>query len=381
MPEIDSLRDLAAEFRPPPYDDLVAVSRGRRRRLAAVTSLSAAAAVVAVIVGVPSITGGTDTAPPTGPSPSPSLTRTTAPAAPMVNGRIQSLDEFLGRVGIACGDCYWPASGFDQHTGTLLLPDLEPDDGHGGRGLADIRVIGRDGPVARLACPDDIPCPVGDVPLSPGPGADQFSMLASHDQVRVLGFDGAVRRRIDLSSALDEDDNAYVGWLAWSPDGHRLAVQTGGAGHARIWLFDRDGGEPQLAYTASSTEDLPRLAITWVSWSPDGSRLGFVEEHWNLAAEFGRPKSERSESTQAVSLSVSNAEPGAPAAARTLYEYPEDHPQYNDDAPSVFLWSPDGARVAVRFYDQLLELSAEDGTVLAEDPFTSGLLIWPARQP
>lgn len=72
MPDIDQLRELTGQFRPPPYADLVAVSRTRRRRLTAVRGLVAAAAVLAVIVGVQSISGHENTAPPVGPSPSPS---------------------------------------------------------------------------------------------------------------------------------------------------------------------------------------------------------------------------------------------------------------------------------------------------------------------
>ena len=71
MPDIDQLRELTGQFRPPPYADLVAVSRTRRRRLTAVTGLIAAAAVVVAIVGVQSIGGTENTAPPVGPSPSP----------------------------------------------------------------------------------------------------------------------------------------------------------------------------------------------------------------------------------------------------------------------------------------------------------------------
>jgi hypothetical protein len=347
-------------------------SRRRQRR---VVGMGVAAAVLTVIVAGLAVSRSNDnTAPPVGP---PSPARTTDTANPMVNGQIQSTDEYLGHIGAVCGGCYWPGSPFDQDTGTVLLIDPEPD---GGPTIGGIRVIGRDGLMARLVCPDDFPCPDG-YAMSLGPGADEFSVLARRDEVQVMAFDGTVRRRIDLSAALDGDANAYVEALAWSPDGERLAVGTAESGLRRIWLFDRDGAEPHVAYTASGSERFPRLALTGIAWSPDGSRLGFVEAHWNMAAEFGRPGSEIDESTKAVSLSVSEAEQGAPEAATTLYEYPKPHPVYDDDAPEVFLWSPDGTRVAIRFYDQFLELAADDGSVLAEHPFVGGDLIWPARQP
>lgn len=361
-------------------DDLLSAAaagaqRSRRQQRGAV-GFSAAAAVLVVVISALAITRSDDnTAPPVGPSPSP--TRTTATANPMDNGQIQSTDEYLGQIGAACDSCYWPGSPFDQDTGAVLLIDPEPD---GGPGIGGIRVMGRDGLMARLSCPDDFACPAG-YATSLGPGADEFSVLARQDEVQVVAFDGAVRTSIDLSAVLNDGDNTYVAALAWSPDGDRLAVGTAGSGLRRIWLFGRDGSEPQLAYTASASERFPRLALTRIAWSPDGSRLGFVEGHWNMAAELGRPESEIDESTKAVSLSVSQAEQGAQDAATTLYEYPKPHPVYDDDAQDVFLWSPDGTRVAIRFYDQFLELAADDGSFLAEHPFVGGDLIWPARQP
>ncbi len=366
----------------PVYGDLDrAIERAdhkRRRRAGMIAGLVAAAAVVAVIAGALAVTRDANTMAPIDPATStPSSTPTTPPANPIVNGRIQTAEEYLRRVDAACDDCYWPGSAFDQATRTMLVIDSDPRD----RAITGIRAIGPDGQVAGLTCPADFACPQSYL-MDLGPGPDEFSILANANQVAVLGFDGTLRRRIDVSAALDEDGASHVSALAWSSEGNRLAVQTGGSGQARIWLFDRDGAQPQLAYTASSTERHPRLAITGLAWSPDGSRLGFVEEHWNMAAEFGRPKSEISESTKAVSLLLPDAGQGGPVAAKTLHEYTKDrHPQYNDDAPSAFLWSPDGARVAVRFYDEFLELSAEDGTVLAEHPFIEGLLVWPARQP
>ena len=51
----------------------------------------------------------------------------------------------------------------------------------------------------------------------------------------------------------------------------------------------------------------------------------------------------------------------------------------------AFLWSPDGARVAVTVFGQVLELSADDGSVLAGHPVMEGdvpietlrPLVWP----
>jgi hypothetical protein len=354
--------------------------RERRRRAGMIAGLVATAAVVAVIAGALAVTRGARTATPINPATSTPTSAGTVPAADRIlNGRIQTAEEYLGRVAARCDDCYWPGTVFDQADGTLLVIDSDPRD----RDVTGIRVFGPDGQVASLACPTDFACPRSYL-MDLGPGPEEISMVPNTNtgEVQVLGFDGNLRRTIDVSGAVGENELAYLSGLAWSPDGHRLAVQTRARAQAQIWLFDRDGSEPSLLHTASSTEGYPRVAVTCLSWSPDGSRLGFVEEHWNMAAEFGRPRSEISESTKAVSLLLPDADGGRPAAARTLYEYTKDrHPLYDDDAPSAFLWSPDGARVAVRFYDELLELSAEDGTVLAEDPFIEDVLVWPAKQP
>lgn len=81
MSDLDVLRDLTGEFRPPPYDDLVAVSRTRRSR--AVTAASVAAAVVVVVVAMAAagVTGPsrTDRAPV---APPPSRTETTKTQSP-----------------------------------------------------------------------------------------------------------------------------------------------------------------------------------------------------------------------------------------------------------------------------------------------------------
>lgn len=81
MSDLDVLRDLTGEFRPPPYDDLVAVSRRRRSR--AVTAAAAAAAVVVVVVAVTATgvtgPGRSDRAPV---APPPSRTETTRSQSP-----------------------------------------------------------------------------------------------------------------------------------------------------------------------------------------------------------------------------------------------------------------------------------------------------------
>ena len=361
---------------------LLADVRRRRATNSALLSAATIAAVLAVVlVGPLALTRNHNSTGPVDPATSNSTpTETTPPAVPMANGRIQTADEYLRQVGAACERCYSgnglnAGSVFDQETGSLLVTESEVDRPRTG----SIQVFGPDGPVTSLACNGDFSCPSSFEELALGPDPDQVSFRADGNQVEVVGFDGASQRTIDVSAALGEDDHAFLAALAWSPDRSRLAVQTQGSSHTRIWLLDRDSGALQLVYTASSTQELPRLAITGIAWSPDGSRLGFIESHWNMAAEFGTPESEMSASTKALTLVLPEPGQALSSGAGTLYEYPNRPQDAAYDGFTVFLWSPDGTRVAVRLYDQVLELSAEDGSVLARRPFMDGLLIWPAE--
>ena len=318
------------------------------------------------------------------PTPTEKTTRTTAPANTMVNGRIQGIEEYLARVRPACDDCSVEGGAFNQETGTLLVISQ----GGVANGPVGLSVVGSNGLLADLSCPHDFACRgtrIGGGTL--GPGADELTIWSSRQRVRVIGYDGTVRRTIDLSEVLDEPPQ--IKGLAWSPDGSRLAVKTRefSSPHAsnwgmvsHVWLVDRDGGDPQRVHTASYTGPLkgkqhPLGYIGSLKWSPDGRRLGFIEEHARLGGV------EESLSIQAVSLLLPGSGQEGPGTARTLYDYATRPFDF-----AAFLWSPDGTRAAVRSSGQVLELSAEDGRVLARHPVECTVesedcspLIWPAR--
>lgn len=373
----------------PAYGDLdraiEQADRERRRRHGMVAGLAAAAAVIAVVVGVLALTlGGSDPRQPIGPStpaptPTEETTQTTEPANAMVNGRIRDIEEHLARVRPACDDCYVEGRAFDQESGTLLVASSRSV----AAGPVGLSVVGADGLLADLSCPGDFACRKdrgGAETL--GPGADELTVSSSHQEVQVIGYDGAVRRTLDLSAVLDE--SSEVAELAWSPDGSRLAVRTSEFSSgliSHIWLVDDDGGDAQRVHTASYTGPLngkAPLGYIWsLAWSPDGRRLGFIEEHARLGG------SEESLSIQAVSLLLPGPGQQGPGRTTTLYDYATRPFDY-----AAFLWSPDGTRVAVRIPDYALELSPEDESVLAQHPFECQMssdrcfpLIWPARQP
>lgn len=373
----------------PVYGDLdraiEQAERERRRRYGVVAGLAAAAAVVALIVGVLAVTGdGDDSSQPIGPALTPTDGASdTTPQA--LNGRIQSTDDYLRRLGIPCDGCIGMTSTFRSDTGTLLVVDPGEDPSHG---IAGIRVVDRDGLVADLRCPSDFACVRDAIDLPGlhlsyglGPGPDEFyESTALEHRLRVWGFDGTPRPDLKLPPEVAYTAGAD---FAWSPDRSRLAVLVNDGSSGGVWLIESNG-EAKLVYQSLEDEARPIEAFYGPSWSPDGGRLGWLEVHWNVTAEFwGGPKGALV-SSKAVSLLLPDPDDDGRGEPTTLYDSTDVNwadPQY-DAVPAIFLWSPDGTRVAIRDYadERVLELSAEDGTVLAEHPFLEGDLIWPERE-
>lgn len=377
-------RGLGADVMVPVDDMLSAAAAGaersrRQQRWAA--GVSAAAAVLVVIVGGLALTrDGNDAQHPVGPStPSETGTRTPVPGDPDAGAQLQSADAYVASVSPACGTCEdgVPIE-FDQSTGRLLLGWWDA----AGGGPVRLAVVGPDGLVADLSCPGDFPCASEDAYLSGsvilGPGEGELSIQLANKELQVVGHDGSVRRTIDLSAALPEDQDVVD--LAWSPDGTRLAVK---ADDRHVWLLDRDGAAAQLVHTSTpgtvpAGGSQPDAQVSGLGWSPDGSRLGLTEtfgarfdNRWKIFAQ------------RVVSLQLPDPGTSGPARARTLYEHEIDPPtDRSRDLVAFGAWSPDGTRVAVTVPDHVLEVSADDGSVRAEHPPIDGyFLVWPARKP
>lgn len=329
---------------------------------------------------------------------------TAALADPLVNGRIQAIR--CRSTGAVCSSRYrsalralrdrwfFSAFAFDQHTGRLLVTAVRRT----GPPVVRLVVVGPRRQVANLPCHGHSATSRSVETFGPGPRELSVWGLpcgSGDGLVQVLGPGGIARRTIDLSAVLADGD-AIVTGMDWSPDGARLAVTTmeaarigesSASGH--IWLVGRDGVDPQRVYTASHGRGTaPAAHISHVAWSPDGSRVGFTEMH----AISSRPWSPR---FQFISLLVPAAGEEGPGSQKTLYEFSLPPSDWRDSqyllpeafGTPEFLWAPDGTRVAVAVRSRVLELSAEDGGVLAthpgfrEDGYPRGFVIWPARRP
>ena len=370
----------------PVYGDLdraiEQADRERRHRYGVVAGLVAAAAVLAVILGALLVTRDADSSPqPVGPSPTPTAKDSAIDPA-LVNGQIIGAQTHFG---VDAGHYDW--RGYDPVTDTgLFATGSDTDRDFGLDGLA---VVGPSGPLATLTCAQHLRCSPEDNRLSfaatLGPGADEVTVESGDGTAQVLGHDGTVRRTLDLTATIT--DGGQVAGVRWSADGSRLAVVTVqhlGAGQdgtiTRAWLVDPDGGDAQLAYSLFVDGLSPRKhagpdfdgeGTIWTAsgwgWSPDGRSLLLdvvtLGQVWHHGAE----------------VVVLDVPPDGPATARTLY-----HSNRHFDWAGNVAWSPDGTRIAVRTRlpgssttHRVTEISADDGSVVAEHPHINDYVIWP----
>ena len=293
--------------------------------------------------------------------PTTAITQTT----PVVNGRITSVQRHLRR---DVGSYHWlafdSASDIGLHVSYRFCRDCRPR----GIGLARFTVVGPDGLVTRLACSDGPLCRASNdgTAATLGPGADEVTIESGDRSLNVLGYDGTLRRTINLNGELARPDD--VGLLAWSPDGNRLAVLTHRARRrSDLWLVQGDA-TPRLAYTSDNPH------VVRAAWSPDGRSLAFEA----LLPSRRHKGWIRSSGADIVVLHRSPAGRSPATTPQTRYRS-----NRHFDWAGNFAWSPDGTRIAVRTSDGIVEISAQDGSVLARHPQnrrTSGWLIWLRRE-
>jgi hypothetical protein len=343
------LIDYHDQIAPPvvPVADDVRRGRQRVRRNRAVVTGAVGLGVAGVVLTASLITGGDRNTHPTPAVSPPSGTATekatdTVPDPVPENGRITSVQKHLGT---SATDYRW--RDFNSASDTGLFASANPCDDCAEE-FDGLTVVGPAGPVSTLACPDALPCPPDEGWISYaatlGPGADEVTVESGDRTLQVIGYDGTVRRTLDLTAIPDYLSD--IRKLAWSPDGGRLAIATA----VDIWLVEGDG-DPQLASS-------PGRIWSLGGWSPDGQSL-LVDQY---AGQTG---------ADVVVLHL--ASDGSPAMTlQTLYR----SDRHFDWAGNV-AWSPDGTRIAVRTKNSIVEISAEDGSVLARHRHRDGWLIWP----
>ena len=365
----------------PVYGDLdLAIeqaNRERRRRSGMIAGV-AAAAVVAVIVGVFAVTrDGNDSPQPVGPVP----TQKETSFDPLLrNGQITGAQRHFG---VRAAHYSWRSFDPVSDTGLFITPGgPDRDDSVQMKGPT---VVGPAGPVATLTCARDLQCSPTDNPVSYvatlGPGVDELTVISGYGTAQVIGHDGTLHGTIDLT-ATNTDGESMLG-LRWSPDGSRLAVVTsqdeGDAYLTRVWLVDR-GGEAHLAYSlrrdltepfTRAGSDFDGAGTIWTAsgwgWSPDGRTLLLdVDVHAGNRSPTG---------ADVVLLHVPPDGAADPVIAQKLF-----HSDRHFDWAGNVAWSPDGTRIAVRTGGSVVEISAEDGSVLAQHPPIDDWLIWPARE-
>jgi hypothetical protein len=332
--------------------------------------------LLAFVAGCTSGTDATD--PSTKAAAGPDSAATTAPrdtrtaSAPVPrNGQITSAERYLSGNARAY---QWRSFDPVSETG-LFVTGAERHRSYGFDGLG---VVAPTGPVATLTCAHDLPCSREDDWLSYtatlGPGADEVTVKSGDGTVQVIGYDGTLRRTLDLGATIT--GGGEVWGLRWSADGSRLAVVTTshpaeGVTVSRVWLVDGDGDDAQLAYSlrldasglSSDTSDFDGEgavfnASAW-GWSPDGQSL-LLDQY--LGRTYG---------ADVVVLHLQPDSAAVPVIARTLY-----HSDRHFDWAGNVAWSPDGTRIAVRTSHHITEISARDGSVVARHPHNPGWLIW-----
>lgn len=333
-------------------------ARGKVVRAVAAGVLAAA---VAACTGSGVPPGRQAAGPSRGPAPATAETAAASPTVPLiVNGRITSARRHL-RTNV--GVYNW--LDFEGASDTGLYVSYGFCDACRPRRItvARLTVVPLTGPETTVTCTDGVPCRArndGNA-ATLGPGADEVSVESGDRTIAVIGYDGVLRRRLDLTATVPRGGD--IGWLAWSPDRSRLAILTGRASRGSdIWLVEGDGA-PQLAYSGTNP------FMFRPAWSPDGQRL-LVDRM--ISRRHGHAFRDSGADVVVLDRSPDGSSPAM--TPQVLYRSNRGF----DEAGNL-AWSPDGTRIAVRTATGVAEISAEDGRVLARHPYsrrTSGWLIW-----
>ena len=162
-------------------------------------------------------------------------------------------------------------------------------------------------------------------------------LLFTHNSegIYTVSVDGLDISKI-VNAGTEEDGVGYLGGLAWSPDGQRLAfwgrndgVHT--VGQAAVYTVKVDGSELIPLYSTSvrppwtAITHAPRPTdVSFLAWSPDGQSIAF------LRSDDGQPK--------LYTVGLDGSDPRVIASPNV--EHPTSH-----WTPGSISWSPDGSRI------------------------------------
>jgi len=249
-------------------------------------------------------------------------------------------------------------------------------------GSGGVAIVDESGTVAEVECPRA--CELGPYPgeAAFGPGDDELTLSGAGEfgapppSLLIIGYDGDVREEIDLSDAGLPGSGPKL--IAWSPDGRELAVAMDDT--PEVWIIPRGGSRARLVHREEAPQlvegryDNPPVVVD-LAWSPDGSRLGILVAN-SYQGNEGEPGSPSKPLPRLIAV------PAEGGDAQTLHTFDFRNP--NSTVPGNFIrewafaWSPDGKRIAVTSEGGIAEISATDGTVLAEHPGVDdyGPLAW-----
>jgi Tol biopolymer transport system component len=305
-----------------------------------------------------------------------------------------------GERGVADGHAAWTSAFDDEDTATLAFTSrVQPGPPPGGdeRVLdADVGdVVALDGSDRRTLVERPVPDPDADPPAyrhdeagpAYSPDGDRVA-FSTNDELaaeeggrgRVIAIAPADAPSVgdveSLADRTDHEDGDIDRDPAWSPDGTRLAFvrerpnDFGGYDDPRVWVVDLTGDAPPVPVTPVS--DLESFSDEGPSWSPDGTELVLVRDHFT-EIELDRPapawsaRSVSSVGTRAEAFPIGEDElwvvpsdgtgPGEPLAYDGCSDGCEEAVEGRNPA-----WSPDGTTIAYSARGQIdtVELLAPD---------------------